>query len=54
MLTTQLAYRAKNHAAAQAIALTYVGMGDKEKAFAWVETAYRERDNMAMIKAFPF
>ncbi|SPE18507.1 hypothetical protein SBA5_1530003 [Candidatus Sulfotelmatomonas gaucii] len=54
MLTTQVAHHARTQAGAQGIALTYVGLGDKDQAFNWLATAYRERDAMAMLKAYPF
>jgi len=53
MLATQMEYRAQQHVAAQAVALTYLGMGDMDQAFAWLDTAYQERDGINMIKAFP-
>jgi hypothetical protein len=30
---------------AQKIACRYLGLGDKEQAFAWLNRAYQERDN---------
>ncbi len=54
MLATQVAHHARTHTGAQGIALTYVGLGDKDQAFNWLETAYRERDAVAMLKAYPF
>jgi TolB-like protein/DNA-binding winged helix-turn-helix (wHTH) protein/Flp pilus assembly protein TadD len=54
MLATQVAHHAQTHAGAQGIALTYLGLGDKDQAFNWLETAYRERDAVAMLKAYPF
>ena len=53
MLATQVAHHARTQAGAQGIALTYVGLGDKDQAFNWLATAYRERDAMAMLKAYP-
>lgn len=54
MLATQVAHHARTQAGAQGIALTYVGLGDKDQAFNWLETAYRERSAMSMLKAYPF
>jgi tetratricopeptide (TPR) repeat protein len=54
MLATQVAHHARTQAGAQGIALTYVGLGDKDQAFNWLATAYRERDAVAMLKAYPF
>jgi len=53
MLATQVAHHARTQAGAQAIALTYAGLGDKDQAFDWLATAYRERNAMAMLKAYP-
>ncbi len=53
MLAIQFEERARRHTAAQAIALTHLGLGDTDKAFAWLETAYQERDGMAVLKAYP-
>jgi TolB-like protein/Flp pilus assembly protein TadD len=53
-LATQVAHHTQTQAGAQGIALTYVGLGDKDQAFNWLETAYRERDTVAMLKAYPF
>ncbi len=54
MLAIQFEERAQRHAAAPAIALTYLGMGDKDKALAWLETAYKERDGVTLLKAYPY
>ncbi len=54
MLATQVAHHAQTQAGAQGIALTYVGLGDKDQAFKWLETAYRERDTVATLKAYPY
>ncbi len=54
MLAAQVAHHARTQAGAQGIALTYVGLGDKDQAFNWLETAYRERDAVSMLKVYPF
>jgi len=37
-----------------ALVNVYIGLGDKEQAFAWLEKAYQERSNfLAYLKVFP-
>jgi predicted Zn-dependent protease len=37
-----------------AVANVYIGLGNKDQAFVWLEKAYRERSNyLAYIKVFP-
>jgi hypothetical protein len=37
-----------------ALANVYIGLGDKERAFFWLEKAYEERSNyIAWMKVFP-
>jgi hypothetical protein len=37
-----------------ALANVYIGLGDRERAFVWLEKAYQERSNyIAYIKTFP-
>lgn len=37
-----------------ALVNVYVGLGDKEKAFIWLEKTYEERSNyLAYVKVFP-
>lgn len=44
----------KKYASPVSMALVFVGLGDKEQAFAWLEKAYKERDrSMVGLKIFP-
>jgi len=54
MLARQRAYWDANRTGAYGIALTCVGLGDADRAFEWLEEAYRERAAMSMIRAFPY
>ena len=35
--------RKRGHVSARHIALIYAGLGESDRAFAWLETAYKER-----------
>ena len=45
--------RSQQHVPAQAIARVYVGLGEKDQAFEWLEKAYEERIQLWNIKVIP-
>ena len=49
-----LALSRQRYVTPPAVACAYIGLGDKEQAFVWLEKAYQERSNfMAYLKVFP-
>jgi tetratricopeptide (TPR) repeat protein len=54
MLAVQQAHLARTGLGADAISLTYLGMGDREQAVAWLERAYQARTSMTMLRAYPY
>jgi TolB-like protein/Tfp pilus assembly protein PilF len=45
----------RDHAAPEAIAIAYVGLGEKDEAFAWLEKSYEEHTSFAtFLKPSPF
>jgi len=53
-LAAQLDQWKSRHTIADGIALTYVGLGDKDQAFAWLETDLENHGSVYMIKAWPY
>lgn len=53
-LARQLEYWKQSHAGADAIALTYAGLGEKEQAFAWLEKDFESHGSVQMLKAWPY
>ena len=54
MLATASEMRREKYVSAYQIASVYAALGEREKAFAWLETAVRERDSwMNLLKVDP-
>ncbi len=54
-LSTQAAKWSSEHVGAWGIALTHLGLGNRDEAFAWLAKAYESREPaMSMLKAFPY
>ena len=53
-LAAQLGQWRSSHTGAFGIASTYVGLGDKDQAFAWLEKELENRGAAYMIKAWPY
>ena len=43
----------KRYVPSASFAIIYVGLGDKEQAFTWLEKAYEERSRLPMLKIDP-
>lgn len=54
MLARQRENWEQRHTGAIGIALTYVGIGDADRAFEWLDLAYHERGGMALLGAYPY
>jgi TolB-like protein/DNA-binding winged helix-turn-helix (wHTH) protein/Tfp pilus assembly protein PilF len=54
MRAIQEAHLEKTGVGAEGLSLTYLGAGDTEEAFAWLERAYQARAGMTMLKAYPY